>query len=208
VAGEPDDPLVACVGAASGGLFETADGSVTWTSIFDEQSVSSIGSVALTPGAPNVVWVGTGETFFIRRAHAMGSGLYRSDDRARTWQHVGLDKTGRIGRVVIDPRNPNTVFACALGHAYGPDRGVFRTHGGGASISMNRGLTYDRVVLSIAQMYNSVYVGSQYVHRTTNGGQSWEVISPDLTLDDKSHHQNSRATPSTCGTTTARRFAP
>ena len=103
VAGEPGNPLVMYVGAASGGIFKTSDGGTTWQSIFDRDGVSSVGSLAIDPARHNVVWAGTGETFLIRPAHAMGNGIYRSDDAGRNWQRMGLEKTGRIGRVVIDP---------------------------------------------------------------------------------------------------------
>ncbi|MFI5382173.1 MAG: WD40/YVTN/BNR-like repeat-containing protein [Tepidisphaerales bacterium] len=133
VAGEPGNPLVVYVGAASGGIFKTSDGGNSWQPIFDDQDISSIGSLALAPSAPNIVWAGTGETFLIRPAHAMGNGIYRSDDAGKTWKHMGLEKTGRIGRVVVHPQDSDIVFACALGHSYGPqpERGVYRTKDGG-----------------------------------------------------------------------------
>ena len=132
VAGVPGQPNVYYIGAASGGIFKTADGGAHWTPIFDSQPVSSVGSIAVAPSDPNVVWAGTGETF-IRSNISIGNGIYKSTDAGKTWQSMGLDKTGRIGRVVIDPRNPDVVLACALGHSYGPqpERGVFRTTDGG-----------------------------------------------------------------------------
>lgn len=133
VVGEPGNPLVIYVGAASGGIFKTTDGGNSWKPIFDDQDVSSIGSLTVAPSSPNIVWAGTGETFLIRPAVAMGNGIYRSDDAGRHWKHKGLEKTGRIGRVVVHPRNPDIVYACALGHAFGPqpERGVYRTTNGG-----------------------------------------------------------------------------
>src|SRR5258708_7852315 len=128
----PGDPNIYYVGAASGGIFKTTDGGVHWEPIFDGQPVSSVGSLAIAPSDSNIVWAGTGETF-IRSHISVGAGIYKSLDAGKTWTLMGLEKTGRIGRVVIDPRNPDIVVACALGHAYGPqpERGVFRTADGG-----------------------------------------------------------------------------
>jgi len=135
VAGVPGDPLVSYIGAASGGLWKTSDGGITWDPIFDEQPVSSVGSIAIAPSDPNVIWVGTGETFVIRPAHSLGDGVYRSTDAGQTWSNVGLVRTARIGRMVVDPRDPDVAFACALGHTHGPqeERGVYRTADGGRS---------------------------------------------------------------------------
>jgi len=132
VAGVPGQPNVYYAGAASGGVFKTTDGGTHWQPIFDDQPVSSIGALAVAPSDPNVIWAGTGETF-IRSHISIGNGIYKSTDAGKTWASMGLEKTGRIGRIVIDPRDPNVVCACALGHAYGPqqERGVFRTTDGG-----------------------------------------------------------------------------
>ena len=132
VAGVPGDPLIYYVGAASGGIWKTTDGGLTWDPIFDEQPVSSIGALAVAPSDPNIVWAGTGEAF-IRSHISVGEGIFKSTDAGKTWSRAGLEKTGRIARVLIDPANPNVVLACALGHAYGPqpERGVFRTTDGG-----------------------------------------------------------------------------
>jgi len=132
VAGVPGDPNVYYVGSASGGIFKTIDGGIHWQPVFDDQPVMSIGALAIAPSDPNVVWAGTGEPF-IRSHISVGQGIYKSTDAGRTWALAGLDKTGRIARITIDPSNPETVLACALGHAYGPqqERGVFRTADGG-----------------------------------------------------------------------------
>ncbi len=135
IVGEPGNPAVTYVGAASGGIFKSTDHGTNWNSIFDDYEVSSVGSLAIAHSDPNIVWAGTGETFLIRPGHAMGDGIYKSIDSGRTWANMGLEKTGRIGRVVVHPRNSDIVFACALGHAFGPqkERGVFRTEDGGKS---------------------------------------------------------------------------
>lgn len=128
----PGDTNVYYVGAASGGIFKSTDAGTHWEPIFDREEVSSVGSLAIAPSDPNIVWAGTGETF-IRSHISVGQGIYKSVDAGKSWHMMGLEKTGRIGRVVIDPRNPDIVFACALGHAYGPqpERGVFRSSDGG-----------------------------------------------------------------------------
>ena len=130
--GLPGNPLVYYVGAASGGIFKTTDGGIHWEPIFDAEPVASIGSLAIAATDPNIVWAGTGEPY-IRSHISVGEGIYKSLDAGKTWTLMGLEKTGRIGNVIIDPRNPDIVLACALGHAYGPqpERGVFRTIDGG-----------------------------------------------------------------------------
>src|SRR5258708_38108757 len=132
VAGVPGKPNIWYVGAASGGIFKSTDGGIHWNPIFDSEPVASIGSLAVADSDPNIVWAGTGESF-IRSHISVGQGIYKSTDAGKTWSLMGLEKTGRIGRVEIDPSNPNIVLACALGHAYGPqpERGVYRTTDGG-----------------------------------------------------------------------------
>jgi photosystem II stability/assembly factor-like uncharacterized protein len=134
VVGVPGDPHVYYAGAASGGIWKTEDGGIRWKPIFDKQDVQSIGSLAVAPSDPNVVWAGTGEAF-IRSNISIGAGIYKSTDGGKNWKLMGLEKTSRIGRIVIDPSNPDIVFAAAMGHCYGPqeDRGVFRTMDGGES---------------------------------------------------------------------------
>ncbi len=132
VAAVPGDLNVYYAGGASGGVWKSTDGGTRWRPIFDEQPAQSIGAVAIAPSDPNIVWVGTGETF-IRSNVSLGDGLYKSTNAGRTWTRMGLEKTGRIGRIVVHPTNPDIVLAAALGHAYGPqqERGVYRSSDGG-----------------------------------------------------------------------------
>ncbi|MBA2686256.1 MAG: sialidase [Gemmatimonadaceae bacterium] len=132
IAGVKGDPNVYYVGAASGGLWKTADAGAHWSPIFDGQPVSSIGAIAVAPSDPNVVWVGTGESF-IRSHISIGFGMYRSTDAGKSWSHIGLENTGRIARIAVDPTDPDRALVAALGHAYGPqpERGIFRTTDGG-----------------------------------------------------------------------------
>ena len=134
VAGVVGDPNVYYAGAASGGIWKTTDGGIHWQPIFDNQMVSSIGALAVSRSNPNVVWAGTGEPF-IRSHISVGAGVFKSTDAGRTWQLMGLEESGRIGRIVIDPGNPDIVYVAAQGHSYGPQpqRGVFRTTDGGAT---------------------------------------------------------------------------
>src|SRR5579863_9025608 len=134
VAAVPGDVNTYYAGAASGGIFKSVDGGFGWTPIFDSQPVAAIGALAVSPSTPNIVWAGTGEAWAIRDVDVTGNGMYKSTDAGKTWTHVGLDETGRIGRVIVHPTNPDIAFACALGRMTGPqqERGVYRTIDGGA----------------------------------------------------------------------------
>ena len=129
VAGEAGNPNVYYVGAASGGVFKSEDGGHSWRPIFDNQPAQSIGALAVAPSDPNVIWVGSGESF-IRSNVSIGNGVYRSVDGGESWEHVGLAASGRIGRIAVHPDDPHTVWVAALGHLYGPqndDQGLYRT---------------------------------------------------------------------------------
>jgi len=132
VEGVPGDPNVVYVASASGGLWKTTNGGVTWKPIFERQGTISIGDIALAPSNPEVVWVGTGETN-VRNSVSFGDGVYKSTDGGKTWQHMGLKDSERISAIVINPQNPDIVYIGALGHAFGPneERGVFMTTDGG-----------------------------------------------------------------------------
>ncbi|HEV2272440.1 MAG TPA: hypothetical protein VGR92_23545 [Steroidobacteraceae bacterium] len=134
VAGVPGNPLIYYVGAAGGGVFQTTDGGLNWKPIFNHASTSSIGAIAIAPSNPNLVWVGTGEAN-IRNDVIPGAGVYLSTDGGQTWRSMGLKSAGQIGRIVIDPHDPNHVAVAVLGQEWGPspDRGVFVTTDGGKS---------------------------------------------------------------------------
>ena len=137
-AGVAGNPLVYYAGTASGGVWKSSDGGYRWKPVFDEQPASSIGSLAVSPSNPNVIYVGTGEAN-IRGNVAPGNGIYKSIDAGKTWTHVWKQE-GQIGTVVVHPSNPDIAFAAVLGHAFGPnpERGVYRTADGGK--------TWDRVL--------------------------------------------------------------
>jgi len=136
VAGVPGDPNIYYAGAASGGLWKTTDGGVHWDPIFDGQAVHSVGALAVAPSNSNIVWAGTGEPW-IRGHISIGDGVYKSTDAGMTWTKMGLPESGRIGRIVIHPSNPDIVYVAAQGHSYGPqrERGLYRTADGGRTWS-------------------------------------------------------------------------
>src|SRR5229473_1027591 len=129
VPGRPDEFYF---GHVNGGVWKTKDAGRTWLPIFDDQPVASIGALAVAPSAPDVIYVGSGEST-LRDSVGFGNGVYKSTDAGRTWTHLGLDETKHIGKIAIDPKNPDVVFVAAIGHLYAanPDRGVFRSLDGG-----------------------------------------------------------------------------
>lgn len=133
IAGIPGDPSTYYAGAASGGVWKSTDNGHSFVPIFDAEPVQAIGSLAVANSNHNIVWAGTGEAWAIRDSDMMGNGIYKSTDAGKTWTHMGLDETGRIGRIVVHPTNPDIVYACAAGRLTGPqqERGVFKTTDGG-----------------------------------------------------------------------------
>ncbi len=132
VSGVPGEPSHFYFGSVNGGVWETLDAGRTWSPIFDDQPVGTIGALAVAPSDPRRIYVGTGEAD-MRSDIAQGDGMFRSDDGGRTWTRIGLRDTQQIGKIVVDPNDRDRVLVAALGHPYGPnaERGVFRTTDGG-----------------------------------------------------------------------------
>jgi photosystem II stability/assembly factor-like uncharacterized protein len=132
VEGVPGNADVVYVGSASGGIWKTTNGGITWKPIFDKQPIASIGDIALEPGNADVVYAGTGESA-TRNSVSFGDGVYKSTDGGVTWRNLGLKGSERISRILINPREPATVYVGALGHVYGPstERGVYVSRDGG-----------------------------------------------------------------------------
>jgi len=133
VAGIPSQPYTYFFGATGGGVWKTEDGGLSWAPVSDGFfKTGSVGAIAVSEVDPNVVYVGMGESP-IRGNVSHGDGMYKSVDAGKTWKHIGLAETSQISRVRIHPRNPERVYAAAMGHVYGPnkERGVFRTKDGG-----------------------------------------------------------------------------
>jgi photosystem II stability/assembly factor-like uncharacterized protein len=139
LAGIPTQPNVFYIGVNDGGVWKTTDYGQTWQPIFDGQPTGSIGTIAIAPSDPNIIYVGSGEG--LRRPDlSTGDGIYKSTDAGKTWVHLGLRDGQQIGSLLVDPTNPDRVFAAVLGHPYGPneERGVFR--------SLDGGLTWKKVL--------------------------------------------------------------
>src|SRR6267143_4243602 len=134
VSGVRGEPATFYFGAVGGGVWKTTDAGRTWTPIFDSQPVASIGALAVSTSDPDIVYVGSGEAD-MRSDISLGNGVYKSTDAGQTWSYLGLHDTRQIGRILIDPKNPNIVLVAALGHGFGPntERGVFRSTDGGKS---------------------------------------------------------------------------
>ena len=131
-AGIPGDPTTYYFGGTGGGVWKSVDGAMTWSSLFDKEGTSSIGSIAVATSNPNIIYVGTGEAC-IRGNISHGDGVYKSLDGGKTWKNVGLRDSRAIGKVIVNPTNPDIVFVAALGHPFGAntERGIFRTSDGG-----------------------------------------------------------------------------
>ena len=196
VVGVPGDPNIVYTGAASGGIWKSIDGGINWEPIFDNQEVSSIGSLAIAPSDPNIVWAGTGETF-LRNNISIGNGIYKSTDTGKTWKHMGLEKTGRIGRIVIHPSDPDIVLAAAMGHCHGPqpERGIYRTtdggetwdkvlfvdeNTGGADIAMdpnNPRILFASMWQVLVTTWGVLSGGpGSSLHKSTDGGATWTPL--------------------------------
>jgi photosystem II stability/assembly factor-like uncharacterized protein len=201
VAGVPGDTTTYYFGAASGGVWKTTDGGATYAPMFDDQPVQAIGALAVSPSDHDIVWAGTGEAWVIRDADVMGDGIYKSTDAGKTWTNMGLRETGRIGRILVNPTNPDIVFACAIGRVTGrqQERGVFKTTDGGKtwtrSLFVNdntgcSGMSMDahdpnvifagtwEVSIKTWQMLSGGPGSGVYV--TRNGGDTWTRLSNGL----------------------------
>ena len=138
-AGIPGDPTTYYFGATGGGVWKSTDGAMTWSPVFDKEGTSAIGSLAVSASNHNVIYAGTGEAC-IRGNISHGDGVYKSLDGGKNWKNVGLKDSRAIGKIIINPTNPDIAFVAALGHPYGPnaERGIFRT--------MDGGKTWDKVL--------------------------------------------------------------
>lgn len=198
VAGVPSKPYTYYFGACGGGVWKSEDGGLSWENISDGYfNTGSVGAVAVSEWDPNVIYAGMGEAP-IRGNVSHGDGVYKSLDAGKTWMHMGLEQTYQISRIRIHPRNPDLVYAAALGHVYGPneERGVFRSRDGGktwekvlyrsdraGAIDLimdpnNPRILYAAIWEAYRTPYSLVSGGpGSGLFKTTDGGDSWEEIS-------------------------------
>lgn len=187
-------PEIIYIGAASGGVWKSTNGGMSFTPIFDDQKVAGIGAIAIDQNNPDVVWVGTGEGN-PRNSQNNGNGIYKSIDGGKTWQHLGLEKTNNIHRVLINPQNPDIVYVGVQGSAWGdhPERGVFKTTDGGKTwekvLYVNERTGISELVMD-PQNPNKLIAGMWEFHRdawffksggkgsgmyvTFDGGKTWK----------------------------------
>ena len=202
VAVHPGDPNKVYIGAAEGGVLRTTNGGQNWLPLFDDQPTLSIGAVAVDPSNPQVVYAGTGEVNPGGGSVAYGgAGLFRSQDQGLTWESLGLENTGAIGRIRVDPTNSDHIFVAAMGQLWGTnaERGVYRTTNGGQT--WERVLFIDAMTgcvdlimrpddpdVLLAAMWERIRQPEYYdyggsgcaVYRTTDGGENWSLVGGGL----------------------------
>ena len=207
VSGVVGQPETFYFGSVGGGVWKSLNAGRTWTPIFDATNVASIGAIGVAPSNPDVIYVGTGEAD-MRDSIAFGNGVYKSSDAGKTWKHLGLENTKQIGRIIVDPKNPNTVFVAALGNAYAsnPDRGVYRSRDGGATwekvLFKNDevgaiDLAFDPIDSKIvyATLWNVrrppwfIYTPANGpgggIYKSVDGGSTWKEISAGIPLENR-----------------------
>jgi photosystem II stability/assembly factor-like uncharacterized protein len=194
------NPDVIYVATASGGIWRTTDGAITWKPAFDHVGAMSIGAVAVAQSDPSIVWAGTGEPNN-RNTSSWGAGVFKSTDSGDTWTSMGLADTHHIGQIEIDPRNPNVVYVAALGHLWGPnqERGLYKTSDGGKTWTRVLFINEDTGIVDVkldprspdivyaasyqrrraAHGFNGGGPGSA-LHKSTDGGATWKRLTTGL----------------------------
>lgn len=199
---DPRDQDVVLAGAAEGGVMRSTDGGQSWTMTGDELPSMAVGAMVMDPTDPDVVYLGTGEVNPGGGSVAYGgTGVYRSADNGRSWSPLGLEDVGSIGRMVVDPSDPQRIFVAAMGHLWqaGPERGVYRTEDGGATWEqvlyvgdtvgcVDLIMRPDQPGTVLAAMWDRLRQPEAYdyggpgcaVWRTANGGDSWTQVGGGL----------------------------
>ena len=200
VAVHPADPNIIYIGTAAGGIFKSLDEGRNWFPIFDDHPSLAIGALAIDPIDPATLYAGTGEANGSFDSYA-GDGVYKSTDGGSTWRNLGLAASNHIGRIAINPRNPNVIYVAACGRLYGknPERGVYKTADGGMTWERSLFLTDSTAAIDIAldpQQPDTLYAAmwerirapkrrkvggfSSGIYRSYNAGNSWELLTSGL----------------------------
>ncbi|MCC6649805.1 MAG: glycosyl hydrolase [Candidatus Eisenbacteria bacterium] len=201
--GVPGDRITLWVGTAGGGVWLSKDGATTWKPVFDKHT-QSIGAIKVSPKDAKTVWVGTGESW-VRNSVSVGDGIYKTIDGGDTWTRMGLEKTERIARIVVNPKHPDTVLVAATGPAFSdsPERGVYRTLDGGKTWTKVLYVNEQTGAADIAmdpQDPNTLYASMwQYrrkawtfssggpgsgLYKSTDGGATWRRLTEGLPTGD------------------------
>jgi photosystem II stability/assembly factor-like uncharacterized protein len=213
VSGNAAQPDTFYMGSVGGGLWKTVDAGRTWQPIADDPKtgipIGSIGAIAVAPSNPSVIYVGTGEPD-IRSQHSYGIGMFKSTDEGKTWKHIGLENSQHIGRIVVDPNNPDRVYVAVLGHVYdpNPERGVYRSLDGGknwkkvlasssdpdnvGAIELALNPKNPKVVYASLwatrrppwSVYAPSYMPGSGLYKSTDGGESWHQLHGGLPDDN------------------------
>src|SRR5664279_4637101 len=151
IAGAEKDPMLIYVGFATGGLWKSIDGGNHWKSQFDNMANESVGAIAIAPADPNVVYVGMGEANN-RQSSSIADGVWGTPDGGQHWNHLGLEDTQSIGRIVVDSTNPNIVYVAANGHLFGPnpERGLYKSTDGGKNWKKSKYIDADTGFTDVA----------------------------------------------------------
>jgi photosystem II stability/assembly factor-like uncharacterized protein len=192
------------VGTATGGIWKSTDGGVTWKPVFDDQNTSSIGDITIDPSNPEIVWAGTGEAN-PRNSAGVGRGVFKTLDGGKNWQFLGLEKTEKISRLLLNPKNPDVAYVAAMGTTWGenPERGVFKTEDGGktwkkvlyvdektgaADLAMDPD-NPNRLLAAMWEhrrwpwFFNSGGPGSG-LYLSTDGGETWKKLTAETGLPE------------------------
>jgi photosystem II stability/assembly factor-like uncharacterized protein len=206
VAGVAGQPLAYYFGGTGGGLWKTENAGISWTPVSDGYfKTGSVGAVEVAPSNANIIYVGMGEAC-LRANLSSGDGVYKSTDAGRTWTHVGLDDSSQIGRILIDPHNPDLVYVAAVGHPYGPntERGVFRSKDGGktwekvlyvnektGAVDLSMDPTNSKVIYASAWQVLRTPWGidsggpGSGLYKTVDGGDHWTLLTDGLPASEK-----------------------
>jgi hypothetical protein len=186
------------------GLYKSSNNGTTWASVFNHPDVHSLGAVAIAPSNANVIYLGTGDSYYARSSYS-GNGVHKSTDGGKTWTHCGLPESQHIGKILVHPKDPNTVYVAAMGHLFGPnpERGVFKSSDGGKTWQKALFISDNTGVVDMAMdvnnpnvIYAAAYEKYRYpwtlitggkesgIYKSVDAGKSWKKLSQGLPTGD------------------------